>query len=131
MNPHDLAQQMIAKIEESYVMAWNGRGIIQKPFFHMSWHFFDRRLGDVVRERVFSVEAIEIDEEYQRKGILTAFIKILLEDDRRPAIPMRFIHFKDCGPDLCRLLQRLHFHRHPVGPGTDYWHPVTGQKELL
>lgn len=105
-------------------------GIIADPDYHMAYRFGDRRLGDVCRDRVLTIQAIEIAEEIRRTGIVTEFVERLLFQDPSPNIPLAYLHFQECGPDMSRLLERLNFHKHPVGPGQDYWHEVTGQKEL-
>lgn len=130
------AFEMIAALERefdlrlgTYPIRWH-TGIIAGADYHLAWRYGDRRLGDECRTHVLTVEAIEIAEEARGTGIVTEFIERMLTGDPTPRIPCRFLHFKECGPGLSRLLERLHFHRHPVGPSADYWHPVTGQKEL-
>lgn len=89
-----------------------------------------RRLGDTVCDNVLSVEAIEVAEPFRGQGLVTTMIAMLLEGEPAPRIPLRFLHFKDCGPGLSSLLSRLHFHRYLIGGSVDWWRPVTGQKEL-
>jgi hypothetical protein len=98
--------------------------------YFLAWKFGERRCGDHVFADVLTIESIELAEEIRGTGICTEFITTILEGDPAPRIPLKVLYFKECGPGLSRLLERLHFHRHPVGPAMDYWHEVTGQKEL-
>lgn len=43
---------------------------------------------------------------------------------------LRNLHFQECNANFGRLLTRLHFHRSRIAHATDWWHPVTGQKEF-
>lgn len=124
------ALEMISALERQFAdRAWR-RGIVEAEDYHLAWRFDARRCGDKVLESVLIIEGIEIAEECRGTGVVTEFITRILQGDPAPRIPLKVLYFKECGPGLSRLLERHHFHKHPVGPSQDYWHAVTGQKEL-
>jgi len=92
--------------------------------------FGPRRLSDECRDGVLSVEAVHLASHLQNKGIMTHLIVLIREDGTPPRIPLRFLHFQECNTDFGRLLKRLHFHRYQIAQATDWWLPITGQKEL-
>lgn len=112
-----------------YPIRWY-TGILSGPDYHLSWKYGDRRCGEQVLSEVLVIESLELAEEIRRTGIVTELVTRILEGDPAPRIPLKAILFQECGPDLSRLLERLNFHRNPVGNTADYWHLVTGQKEL-
>lgn len=125
-----LAHQMTRALYQTY--AGRRRGIINAPDYSLAWRFHaQRRLSGESRPAVLSIEAIELASHYRRQGVLTAFVRHILEGDEPPGIPLRYLHFQECNADLGHALRKLHFHRYEIGQAVDWWRPVTGQKELL
>lgn len=123
------AQSILMQLEEAASRSRYGRVSDDRVHIDYLMHH-ERRLSDVVRPQVFSFLTFELSEGYRRQGILTRLVKLILEGNRTPRIPMRHLHFQDCNGDIGRVLERLNFHKYHPGPTTDYWHVVTGQKEL-
>jgi hypothetical protein len=93
--------------------------------YSLAWSFHEeRRLGDHFEPNVLSIDVVEIAKRYRGIGVMATFIKKVLDGDHQLSIPMRFLHFRDCGPELSNLLDRLDFHRYESGSSVDWWHSV-------
>ncbi|MBD9511591.1 hypothetical protein IB265_33075 [Ensifer sp. ENS10] len=130
-----MAPSIIKALEDSFYLwsADRGRsGHISNSRFNLVYTFGDRRLGNAAAvPQVLTITKFWIHPDFSRQGNATEMIRIILEGDPAPRIPIKFLHFCGCNDDMARICSRLHFHRYQIGDRLDYWHAVTGQKELI
>ena len=125
-----LAREILDRLYDAYTRR-KGLHILADDF-HIAWRFHkERNLSFIRRENVLTIQAIHLAAQHRRRGILTSMVKEILEGDQEPPIPLQFLHFQECNEHLGAALSKLHFHRYEIGQTVDWWHPVTGQKELL
>lgn len=128
-----LAQEILKSLDDSFNRFGEFRGRSSTDGnrrWTMQWEFGERRLGDIVPSQVLTVKTIWVHQDYRRQGAITEFVTAVLEGALIEKIPLAYLNFERCNEDMARILRRQHFHHYQIGDRHNYWHAVTGQKEL-
>jgi hypothetical protein len=123
-----MAQLFVGAIDRNHD---RGSATVVNGAFVIHWRYGEHRLGDSCKDHVLTITHCEITRGYNRPRCLYWFILHFLQSNPAPRIPIAFLHFESPAEELIRALRNHHFNPYRIGDRLDFWHQVTGQKELL